>query len=210
VFYFVRRYDKIDEFDMPSEKSKLLLHACCGVCCAWLVRRLCQEYKTDILFFNPNIQPEEEYWRRQEAVKRSLQGLKVGFISDEYNPEPWFEQVRGLENEPEGGKRCEKCFKYRLERTAQRAKDGGYDYFASTLTTGRNKKAEVINPIGLRLAQSYGIEFLAHDWKKAGGQEQAHRVSKELGIYRQNYCGCVYSIQQSALPKSRFIGTKAG
>lgn len=197
MFYFAWRCDKIDKFNMGPDNQKLLLHACCGLCCAGLVRRLCQEYDVDVLFFNPNIQPEEEYLRRRQSVTDSLNGLDIGFIEGEYMPEPWFEAVKGLENEPEGGKRCEICFKYRLEKTAQLAKDRGYQCFASTLAMGRNKKAETINPIGKWLAHKYGIKFLDGDWKKAGGQEHACRTAKELQIYRQDYCGCIYSYRKS-------------
>jgi len=182
---------------MASAKKKLLLHTCCGVCGSWIAEKLSKDYDVTIYFYNPNIYPEDEYKRRRDASQAVAESLGIGFIEGEYSPGGWFEGVRGLEQEPEGGNRCCVCFDYRLERTARYAKENNFNAFATTLTIGRNKRADVINPIGDQWAKQYGLKFVGGDWKKEGGQVETDKKSQELGIYRQNYCGCKYSIRSS-------------
>ncbi len=178
---------------MSIKKSKLLLHICCGVCGAWVPKELAQNFDVALYFFNPNIYPRGEYERRFLAAQRVADEASVELIKGLYDEEKWRKAVRGYENEPEGGKRCEICFDYRLRETARYAEEHGFEYFATTLTMGRNKKALVINPIGEKLAKEFSIKFLAKDFKKGGGQAETDRVSHRLNLYRQNYCGCVYS-----------------
>lgn len=177
-----------------NKRSKLLIHTCCGVCGAWVPEMLSCDYDVVIYFFNSNIFPREEYDRRRDAAQFIAEKLGIDFVEGEYDHDAWRAAVAGLEHEPEGGRRCPVCFAFRLEQTGRYAKEHGFQYFASTLTIGRNKRADVINPIGESLAQSLGIKFLAGDWKKKGGQEQSNKKSREHGIYRQHYCGCEFSI----------------
>lgn len=176
-----------------TEKKKLLLHTCCGVCGAWVPEMLSKDYEVTVYFYNPNVFPKEEYEKRRDAAKTIADKLGLDFVEGEYDHNGWLEVVRDLEHEPEGGKRCPVCFTYRLEHTAEYAKSKGFDYFATTLTIGRNKRADVINPIAENLAEKYGVKFLSGDWKKKGGQEQSNKKSQEHGIYRQDYCGCEFS-----------------
>ena len=176
-----------------TSKPKLLLHTCCGCCGALIPQILAEDYEVDLYYFNPNIHPQKEYERRRADAQKMAESMGLNFIAPEYNSKPWFEKVRGFEKEPEGGKRCPICFRYRLTETAKFAKENGYEYFASTLTVGRNKKAETINPIGEAVAEELGIKFLAGDWKKRGVQDVSCLLAEKRGIIRQNYCGCNYS-----------------
>jgi len=184
---------------MRGKPKKLLLHTCCGVCGSWIAQDLNRDYQVTMYFYNPNIYPEEEYARRRDGARIVAESLGIPFIEGEYTPEGWSEGVRGLEHEPEGGDRCCVCFDYRLERTARYAKEHGFRYFATTLTIGRNKRADVINPIGKQWSKQYGVKFVEGDWKKRGGQNETDKKSQEMGLYRQNYCGCKYSIRSSKL-----------
>lgn len=175
------------------EKLKLLLHTCCGICGAWIPEKLSREYDVTIFYFNPNIHPHEEYEKRLAAVREVARVLDLPFIEGAYEPREWFTAVRGLASEREGGARCPLCFELRLRHTAEEAKRLGFDYFATTLTVGRFKPAAVINPIGERIAAEVGVKFLAGDFKKQGGEMESQKRGHELGLYHQNYCGCVYS-----------------
>jgi len=174
--------------------KKLLLHICCGPCATSVIERLADDYDLTGFFFNPNIHPEEEYTRRLDAAREVCSRLNVPYITGDYNPDQFFEAVRGLEDEPENGARCKVCYRLRFAETAGLAKERGFDIFASTLTLGSMKKAAVINPIGFEEAEKAGIEFLDGDWKKKDGFKRSCELSHEYGIYRQNYCGCTFSI----------------
>lgn len=178
-------------------KPRLLLHTCCGVCGAWVPQELSRDYEVDLYFFNPNIHPQEEYEKRLEAARIAADKLNLKLIEGLYEPEKWHEAVQGLESEPEGGERCGVCFDSRLAQAGQYAKAHAYDYFATTLTIGRNKKAEIINPIGEMWSKQLGVKFLARDFKKKGGQNESNNISNELGLYRQTYCGCIYSMKKN-------------
>jgi predicted adenine nucleotide alpha hydrolase (AANH) superfamily ATPase len=172
----------------------LLLHVCCAPCSIAVIDELRREYTLSVLFFNPNIYPEAEYLKRKSEVIRLCEEWNIPMLDQDYTPAEWDRAVQGLEAEPEGGLRCRACFAHRLERTAQVAREQGIDLFATTLTTGRNKKAAVINPIGQGLAKHLGIRFYEADWKKGGREERSRAMIRERGIYRQNYCGCRYSL----------------
>ncbi len=175
--------------------KKLLLHVCCGPCAIYVAQKLSEDYQVTLFFYNPNIYPEAEYQKRLTEVKRWV--YKEGFelIEGQFNQDYWLEKVKGLENEPEGGRRCSVCYQMRLEESARYAKENGFDCLATTLTIGRNKKADVINPLGVKVALKFGLKFIEEDWKKKGGQEEACRLSKEEDMYRQDYCGCEFSVE---------------
>jgi predicted adenine nucleotide alpha hydrolase (AANH) superfamily ATPase len=171
---------------------KVILHICCGVCAAGVVERLTREgYQVHGLFYNPNIYPLSEYNLRLEAARKVAEEMNFPLHVVPYVPEEWFEVTGSLQNEPEGGRRCEVCFRLRLQRTYLYMKECGGHVFTTTLTVSPRKSAEIINRIG----QDIGSEqFLVRDFKKKEGFKQAIATAKQLSLYRQNYCGCIYSM----------------
>lgn len=190
---------------MKNDRKKLLLHVCCGPCSTTALERLFPEYDVTVFFFNPNIAPEREYiLRRDEAKRYALEvfGSKVGFEEGAFRPDVFLEAVKGYENEPEGGHRCEICFRLRLEETARYARENGYSHFCTTLTVSPHKNALLINRLGEELARNYeGLNYLPSDFKKRNGFGRSVEISKKHELYRQNYCGCVFSMKQSATYK---------
>lgn len=179
---------------MIKIRKKLLLHICCAPCSTHVVEKLSKDYQVAGYFYNPNMYPEKEYELRLQEAKRLFEEMGVEFICQEkYQHEQWLKCCAGLENEPEGGKRCLKCYRFRLERTAEKAKELNFDIFATTLTISPYKKAVLINPIGAEIAQKYQLEFLSADFKKQGGFQQSLELSAKHNLYRQNYCGCEFS-----------------
>ena len=192
--------------------KKVLLHSCCAPCSAHVIQELSKEYEVTLFYFNPNIFPAEEYQKRLAEVKSHCQKIGVDFIegfsesnsgnqeldSEVYKKEhsSWLEKVKGYENEPERGKRCHICYRIRLEKTASQAKELGFDVFCSTLSISPHKDAEMINKIGLELSEEYKIEYLESDWKKQEGFKKACNISREEGFYRQQYCGCEFSMRK--------------
>ncbi len=171
--------------------KKVLLHICCGVCAAGIVERLREEnYEVTGFFYNPNIHPKEEYAKRLESARKIVNHFNFPMIEGKYNKKDWFYEIKGLEKEPEGGKRCSKCFKMRLKETMEYFKEGGFDFFTTTLTISPHKNAAEINRIGRQISE---FKFLERDFKKKEGFKKAIQISKELDLYRQNYCGCVFS-----------------
>jgi len=174
---------------------KIVLHICCGVCASGVVERLTSEgHQVLGLFYNPNIHPTEEYHRRLEAAHRVAQELNFPLEAAPYTQEEWLKETNGLENEPEGGKRCQVCFRLRLKQAYLYMKEHGYDAFATTLTISPHKSAEVINRIGWEVG---GERFLARDFKKKAGFQSAMEMAKKWALYRQNYCGCIYSQREA-------------
>lgn len=186
-----------------TEKSKntLLLHSCCGPCSTACIERLVGTYKITVFFYNPNITEKDEYDRRKDAQIKFIEAYneklrdedKVEFIEGEYLPEEFYKAALGLETEPEGGARCTECFRLRLERTAQAALRTGNTIFGTTLTVSPHKNYDLVSAIGCELANKYQIEFLDVDFKKKAGFQRSIQMSKEYGLYRQNYCGCKFS-----------------
>ena len=179
--------------------KKMLLHTCCAPCSTTTIERLSKEYDLTVIYYNPNIYPEEEYIKRKNEQIRYLsilnnRGQKINMIDADYNQSEFFDAVKGLENEPEGGKRCAVCFALRLDFVAKRAKELGYDIFATSLTISPHKNAKLINEIGLAAGKKYGVEYLASDFKKQDGYKRSIEICKENCIYRQRYCGCKFSI----------------
>lgn len=170
-----------------------MLHVCCGPCSAHAIRELKESYDLSLFFCNPNLYPKEEYTKRLDAVEQVATLLAVPLIIEPYEPEPWKKLAKGLEEEKEGGRRCELCYEFRLQKTAERAKPFGM--FATTLTVSPHKSSSVINRIGRKVAKEQSVAFLELDLKKKDGFLKSTRLSKEMGLYRQDYCGCRYSLR---------------
>lgn len=179
---------------LGDSRPRLLLHSCCGPCSSAVIERLAPRFDLTVYYYNPNIAPEEEY-RRRLAVQRELVEKLGGavLVEGEYEPAVFLAAVRGLEGEPEGGARCTECFRLRLEATARRAAEGGFDFFCTTLTVSPHKDAGRINAISEALAARYGVAALPADFKKREGYKRSIELSKAYGLYRQNYCGCPFS-----------------
>ena len=197
-----RNYQK--ELDQVLEKlreqnrvPRLLLHSCCAPCSSYVLEYLSEWFEIEDFFYNPNIAPGEEYRFREEELIRLIREMPlqhpVHFVKGRYEPERFLEAAKGLENEPEGGGRCAKCFALRLEEAAREAADRQCDFFTTTLTISPLKNAETINRIGEETAARFGVTYLPSDFKKRDGYKRSLELSREYGLYRQNYCGCVYS-----------------
>ncbi|MCR5507255.1 MAG: epoxyqueuosine reductase QueH [Lachnospiraceae bacterium] len=193
-----RNYQK--ELDKVLEglvnRPSLLLHSCCGPCSSYVLSYLCNYFDITLLYFNPNIYPAQEYEKRlgeQLKIIKCL-GLDIRVIKGTYDPDVFYAAARGFEDEPEGGQRCLKCYELRMREAAIYARDGGYDYFATTLSVSPHKDADAINDIGERLFKEYGVKHLPSDFKKRDGYKRSVELSKEYGLYRQDYCGCIYSL----------------
>ena len=190
-----RNFDRLlqEEIKNMGGRKKLLLHACCAPCSSACLERLSESFDITVLFYNPNIE-DEEYLRRKDELLRLIERTGWAKVLDcDHEKALFYSAVLGLEDEKEGGKRCKKCFKLRLEKTCSLAEEGGFDYFATTLTLSPLKNAEVINSIGEELAKGKKVKWLYTDFKKRNGYLRSIELSKEYGLYRQNYCGCVYS-----------------
>ena len=187
----------IEENQKKNVIPKLLLHACCAPCSSYCLEYLSQYFEIILYYFNPNISLKEEYDYRLEEEKRliSLMEFKnpVTIVDSTYNPKEFFDAVKGLENEPEGGKRCAECFKLRLKATAKKAKELNVDYFSTTLTISPLKNAQLLNSIGEAFAKEYEVAWLYSDFKKKEGYKRSIVLSKKYNLYRQDYCGCVFS-----------------
>ncbi len=188
-------YDaRMREILAEAAGKKLLLHSCCAPCSSYCLEQVADVLRTTVLYYNPNLDCEEEYLRRKREQERFLRETQLADILDcDYCKEDFLGAVRGLEREKEGGARCKVCFGLRLRRTAEEARRHGYDFFATTLTVSPLKNAELINEIGFALAEEYGVRYLPSDFKKRGGYMRSVELSRRYGLYRQNYCGCEFS-----------------
>ena len=182
--------------------QKLLLHVCCAPCSIVIIDELKDKYDLTAYFYNPNIYPESEYLKRKAEVVKVCKEWNIPMVDADYETEKWNNYVEGLENEPEGGKRCTKCFAMRLNKAGEYAKNKGFDIFATSLTSGRNKKADVIHPLAQDVAKKFGLKFLDIDWKQGGRQEKGRKMVADRKIYRQDYCGCRYSVKNDQAPMS--------
>lgn len=199
---------KLNEPDIIGKK--LLLHSCCAPCSSYVLVYLSRYFEITVFYYNPNISEEPEYQKRVAEQKRLIQTLneeqrdafEIHVIEGEYNPQSFFEISRGYEQVLEGGERCFRCYKLRLEESARVAKEGGFDYFTTTLTISPLKKAEKLNEIGIALAEQYGVPYLCSDFKKKNGYLTSIELSKKYDLYRQDYCGCVFSKAQREREKS--------
>ena len=178
---------------MSLQKPKMLLHICCAPCSTAVIERLKDEFDITGYFYDPNIHPYEEYLRRLEETKRLYIAIGIPLIEAQYDAEIWFKLTENFKHELEGGKRCEVCYDMRLEKAAEFAKENGFDIFTTVLSISPRKKAETINNIGRRLAEKYGIKFYGADFKKKDGFKRSLELSRKYNLYRQDYCGCIYS-----------------
>lgn len=197
-----RNYQK--ELDIVLEKlkregctKKLLLHSCCAPCSSYVIEYLSAYFEITVFYYNPNIYPEEEYEKRVEEQMRFIEAFPakhpVAFLRGDFDKEKFYETVRGFEEMREGGERCFRCYRLRLSETARVAKELAADYFTTTLSISPMKNASKLNEIGEQLALEYGIAYLNSDFKKRDGYKRSVQLSQEYGLYRQDYCGCVFS-----------------
>lgn len=187
----------IGELCADGNRPSLLLHACCAPCASYVLEYLTEYFDITVFFSNPNITDREEYSKRLETLYKLIDSApfckNVKVVEDKIGADMFFNAVRGFENEPEGGKRCDICIKLRMERTAEYAMNYGYSLFGTTLTVSPHKNHILINGISKELSEKYGIRYLPSDFKKKGGYQRSTVLSREYELYRQNYCGCVFS-----------------
>lgn len=198
-------YQKILEQTIADNQKRnriptLFLHSCCAPCSSYVLEYLSQYFRITVFYYNPNIYPDEEYFKRvreqQEFIRRFPAKYPIDFVEGEFEKERFYETVRGYEQIPEGGERCFRCYELRLNEAARRAKELEMEYFTTTLSISPLKSAEKLNEIGKQLAEEYGVEYLYSDFKKKDGYKRSVELSREYGMYRQDYCGCIYSKQE--------------
>ena len=194
---YQKELDEIIDKECSVNKPSLLLHACCAPCSSYVLEYLSDYFEITLFYYNPNIVKLEEFDKRVKELYKllGLNGLedRVKVIVPEYNNNEFYETIKGYENEPERGRRCYKCYELRLRKTAEFAGNNGFDYFCTTLSISPHKNAEWLNEIGERLGKEYNCSYLVSDFKKKGGYLRSIELSKEYDLYRQNYCGCVFS-----------------
>lgn len=194
-----------EELKSLNEKKTLLLHSCCAPCSSHVLSLLTDYFDITILYYNPNIEPYEEYQKRKEEEIRFIKEFphknKITILDCDYDNSIYHEQVKGLEEERERGKRCTVCFRLRLEKTAKFAKENHYDYFGTTLTVSPYKDANLLNRIGKEFEEKYQIKYLYSDFKKKDGYKHSIELSNQYHLYRQNYCGCIYSKREGTITK---------
>ena len=181
---------------LGDARPRLLLHACCGPCSSAVLEQLCRYFEITVLYYNPNTWPAAEYHRRGEELQKFVAAahpLGVTVVEDTYDPQQFYTAVAGLENEPERGSRCTVCYRLRMRRAAQYARDNGFDWFTTTLSISPHKDAARINAIGQELEAEFGVKHLPSDFKKHNGYLRSLQLSEEYGLYRQDYCGCEFS-----------------
>ncbi len=187
----------IEKLSLTKHRPKLLIHSCCAPCSSYVLEYLSEFFDITIFYYNPNIYPAEEYARRVEEQKHLIEEMplksKVHFLQGEYRPEVYYSAIKGLEGEKEGGERCFICYRLRLTEAARLAKEGGFEYFTTTLSISPHKNAKKLNEIGEELGKEYGVAHLPSDFKKKNGFKRSIELSKEYSLYRQDYCGCVFS-----------------
>ena len=194
---------KVEQLQKEGRVPTLLLHSCCAPCSSYVLEYLSQYFAITVFYYNPNIAPESEYTKRileqQTLIEQMPAKYKVSFLAGNYDAEKFYQMAKGMEDLKEGGERCFGCYELRLRESARIAKEGGFDYFTTTLTISPLKKAEKLNEIGIRVGEEYGISYLPSDFKKRNGYKRSIELSKEYGLYRQDYCGCAFSIRDRNL-----------
>lgn len=187
----------IEELERSERVPTLLLHSCCAPCSSYVLEYLSEFFSITVLYYNPNIYPEAEFYKREEEERRLISEMpakhKITLMKAEFDPSEFYEAVKGLEHIKEGGERCFACYRLRLERTAETAKKLGFDYFTTTLSISPLKNSQKINQIAQELAEKHGVKCLPSDFKKKEGYKRSIELSKQYGLYRQDYCGCVFS-----------------
>lgn len=199
---YQKELDKIIERNKREDAlPSLLLHSCCAPCSSYTIEYLSDYFKITVLYYNPNISPREEYEKRKAEQIRLINSLpvknKVDFLDCDYDSSEFFDIAKGYENCKEGGERCFRCYELRLRETAKKAKEKGFDYFCTTLSISPLKNAQKINEIGLKLQGEYGVSWLPSDFKKREGYKRSIELSREYNLYRQNFCGCVFSKKEA-------------
>ena len=188
---------ELEKIIKENEGKTLLLHSCCAPCSSYVLEYLSNYFKITVYYYNPNISPYEEYLKRKEEQIRLINLMKskypINIIDADYDNDLYEQKIKGLENEPERGIRCHICYRLRLEKTCIKAKELNYDFFGTTLTLSPYKDSKVLNEIGKELMDEYKINYLFSDFKKKNGYKRSIELSKIYGLYRQNYCGCIYS-----------------
>lgn len=195
---YQKKLDKItDSIEKSGQKPFLFLHACCAPCSSYVLEYLHTFFRIKVFFYNPNISPAEEYDKRVAEIKRFIQEAgyedEITLMEGKYDPERFFEMAKGMEDLPERGPRCYQCYKLRMREAAEEAAKCGADYFTTTLSISPHKNAAWINEIGEALAEEYHVAHLPSDFKKKGGYLRSIALSEEYSLYRQNYCGCIFS-----------------
>ena len=198
--YYIDFEKVIREIDLENPPS-LLLHSCCGPCSTSVLELLSDYFKVTLLYYNPNIYPSDEYYKRLEEQKKVLDKVngrfEIKFLEGRYDPSEYFDAVKGVEHLPEGSQRCFNCYELRLKEAAQFAKNLNMDYFATTLSVSPYKNAQIINELGEKIANEYGVLHLPNDFKKKDGYKKSVELSKSWNIYRQDYCGCPFSKREA-------------
>ncbi len=197
---YQKELDKLlAQLEKEERVPSLLLHSCCAPCSSYVLEYLGQYFNITVFYYNPNIFPESEYTKRileqQTLIGQMRVKYPVSFIAGSYDKDRFYEMAKGLEHVKEGGERCLKCYELRLRESAWIAKSGGFDYFTTTLSISPMKNAVRLNEIGLRLQEEYGVNYLISDFKKKNGYKRSIELSKEYGLYRQDYCGCEFSVR---------------
>ena len=204
--YRKEREKIIEKHQKEDRIPTLFLHSCCAPCSSYVLEYLSPFFRFSDFFYNPNISPESEYKKREEELERLIERMpfqnRPVFLSGAYCPEKFYEMAKGMESIPEGGERCFACYRLRLEETARMAAEGGYDYFATTLTISPLKNAAKLNEIGEELEQKYGVKHLPSDFKKKNGYKRSIELSAEYDLYRQDFCGCVFSKRERDIRKN--------
>ena len=190
----------IEENEKKNIRPRLLLHSCCAPCSSYVLEYLSRFFEITVYYYNPNIYPPEEFYKRSAEQARFTDEFlngSVPVVREAYDDKAFYSAVSGLEKEKEGGERCRACFALRLEKTAKYAKEHGFTYFTTTLSISPHKNAALLNTIGGEIAEKYGVSYLFSDFKKKNGYLRSCTLSKEYGIYRQDYCGCVFSMREA-------------
>lgn len=197
VNYHMQYKKELEKISLQKSKPTLLLHICCAPCSSGCIEKLNEIFDIKVLYYNPNISPVNEFEKRKNELNRFLNENpsldKIEVVECEYDSEKFKEISKGLENLPEGGARCEKCFRLRLEKSASICKNLNLDYFTTTLSISPYKNAVLLNEIGLEMAEKYGVKYLVSDFKKENGYKNSIEQSEKYNLYRQDYCGCIYS-----------------
>ena len=197
INYQIEMERELARIQADGRRPRLLLHSCCAPCSSLVLERLMNVFDLTVFYYNPNIAPREEFLRRVEEQQRLIDAMPherpIDLIQGEYDDRAFYELARGHEQDPEGGERCTACFRLRLGKTAEVAAQGGFDYFTTTLSISPLKDAQRLNAIGAVLSAETGVPYLFSDFKKRNGYKRSCELSAQYGLYRQDYCGCIYS-----------------
>lgn len=197
INYQIEMERELARIQADGRRPRLLLHSCCAPCSSFVLERLMNVFDLTVFYYNPNIAPREEFLRRVEEQQRLIDAMPherpIDLIQGEYDDRAFYELARGHEQDPEGGERCTACFRLRLGKTAEVAAQGSFDYFTTTLSISPLKDAQRLNAIGAALSAETGVPYLFSDFKKRNGYKRSCELSAQYGLYRQDYCGCIYS-----------------